>query len=159
MNIENINENIPNINSRMFYYEQNENATTSSYCCFFIPWSFCTTLVTLPFLPCIWVGRLLLPINLINGILAYVKAFKDQLCCVFESACQPLKCGKWGLKCVFNLLLIGLAVFTAFSLAFVQYGTFYYLSIPKTELIQDLQFAPLSVAGGAGKQVQHSVYG
>lgn len=65
-----------------------------------------------------------------------------------------MRFGKFGLRCIFNLALIVTAILTAFSLAFVQYGTFYYLQIPKTELVQELQFTPLSIASSAGKQVQ-----
>lgn len=73
---------------------------------------------------------------------------------IIQTVWQPVRCGKLGLRCIFNITLIVVAIVLALSLAFVQYGAFYYLQIPKAELIQDLQFTPLSIGASSGKQIQ-----
>lgn len=56
------------------------------------------------------------------------KAFREQSKSVFESAsCKPATMGKYGCRCVFSLAFLLLALLVAFSLAFVQYGAFYYI--------------------------------
>ena len=84
--------------------------------------------------------------------------FREKLQCVFESAIfQPLYLGKIGCKCVFSLGFLIFAIVTALLLSVTQYGAFYYVQIPKYELKQSVQFAPVLLQGQQGKHIQSVV--
>ena len=81
-----------------------------------------------------------LPTDKINSAKVYVNSmmasFREQSKCVFESALfQPVKLGKYGCRCCFSLASLLVAILVAFSLAFVEYGTFYYIQVPNNELV------------------------
>lgn len=65
---------------------------------------------------------------------------------MWRNVLQPAKMGKFGLRCIFNFAVLVFALSSAASFSFVQYGSFYYYVIPKTDIVTDIQFMPIGLA-------------